>query len=75
MCSNSMASAHVIFEVNETKIKGGCQPGRKVVPHDSKRDLPQVKTTFLKYSTSRCVVEVGTIIQHVAEQISPRSTI
>ena len=27
------------FEVNETKIKGGCQSGRKVVPHDSKSDL------------------------------------
>ena len=28
------------FEVNHTKIKGGCQSGRKVVPHDSKSDLP-----------------------------------
>ena len=28
------------FEVNRTKIKGGCQSGRKVVPHDSKSDLP-----------------------------------
>ena len=28
------------FEVNQTKIKGGCQLGRKVVPHDSKSDLP-----------------------------------
>ena len=28
------------FEVNQTKIKGGCQSGRKVVPHDSKSDLP-----------------------------------
>ena len=26
------------FEVNETKIKGGCQSGRKVMPHDSKSD-------------------------------------
>ena len=33
-----MASAH--FEGNETKIKGGCQSGRKVVPNDSKSDLP-----------------------------------
>ena len=38
MCSNCMASAQVI--VNETKIKGGCQSGRKVVTHDSKSDLP-----------------------------------
>ena len=28
------------FEINHTKIKGGCQSGRKVVPHDSKSDLP-----------------------------------
>ena len=30
------------FEVNQTKIKGGCQSGRKVVTHDSKSDLPLV---------------------------------
>ena len=28
------------FEVNQTKIKGGSQSGRKVVTHDSKSDLP-----------------------------------
>ena len=28
------------FEKNRTKIKGGCQSGRKVVAHDSKSDLP-----------------------------------
>ena len=31
---------HVQFEVNRTKIKGGCQLGRKVVTHNSNRDLP-----------------------------------
>ena len=31
---------HKKFEVNRKKIKGGCQSGRKVVPHDSKSDLP-----------------------------------
>ena len=30
------------FEINRTKIKGGCQSGRKVVPHDSESDLPLV---------------------------------
>ena len=30
------------FEINRTKIKVGCQSGRKVVPHDSKSDLPLV---------------------------------
>ena len=28
------------FEVNQTQIKGGCQSGRKVVPHDPKSGLP-----------------------------------
>ena len=28
------------FEINHTKIKGGCQSGRKVVTHNSKSDLP-----------------------------------
>ena len=27
------------FEINQTKIKGGCQSGRKMVPHDSKSNL------------------------------------
>ena len=32
------------FEINQTKIKGGCQLGKKVVAHnfDSKSDLPLV---------------------------------
>ena len=51
MCSNSMAIAHVIFEVTQTKIKGGCQSGRKVVPHDSKSDLP--------LGGVQCVCEAG----------------
>ena len=31
---------HKKFEINPTKFKGGCQSGRKVVTHNSKRDLP-----------------------------------
>ena len=31
---------HEKFEINQTKIKGSCQSGRKVVTHDSKSDLP-----------------------------------
>ena len=31
---------HKKFEISGTKIKGGCQSGRKVVAHDSKSDLP-----------------------------------
>ena len=33
---------HRKFEINPTKIKGGCQSGTKVVIHDSKNDLPLV---------------------------------
>ena len=31
---------HKKFEINQTKIKGGGQSGRKVVSHNSNRDLP-----------------------------------
>ena len=31
---------HKKFEINQTKIKSGCQSGRKVVTHNSKSDLP-----------------------------------
>ena len=37
------------FEINRTKIKGGCQSGRKVVPYDSKSDLP-LQHFILRYS-------------------------
>ena len=39
------------FEVNQTKIKGSCQSGRKVVTHDSKSDLPlgDTQIMFFKY--------------------------
>ena len=58
MCSNSKATCDL--EVNQTKIKGGCQSGRKVVTHNSKSDLPLgqinniVKKTlaFLKKKTT-----------------------
>ena len=35
---------HKKFEINLTKIKGGCQSGRKVVAHNFKSDLPLVGT-------------------------------
>ena len=31
---------HKKFEINRTKIKGGCQSGRKVVTNNSNSDLP-----------------------------------
>ena len=35
-----------MFEINRTKIKGGCQSGRKVVLLDSKSDLPLLRWTL-----------------------------
>ena len=43
---------HKKFEINWTKIKGGCQSGRKVVPHNSKSDLPLVDTLKLTINSS-----------------------
>ena len=37
------------FEVNQTKIKGGCQSGRKVVPNDSKSDFPLALAILLEH--------------------------
>ena len=33
---------HKKSKINQKKIKGGCQSGKKVVTHDSKSDLPLV---------------------------------
>ena len=39
---------HKKFEINQTKIKGGCQLGRTVVTHNFKSDLPLAKTIIHK---------------------------
>ena len=33
---------HKKFKINQTKIKGSCQSGGKVVAHNSKSDLPLI---------------------------------
>ena len=38
---------HKKFEVNQTKIKGGSQSGRKVVAHNSKSDLPLAHSSIV----------------------------
>ena len=38
----ALVHMHKKFEINQTNIKGGCQLERKVVPHDSKSDLPTI---------------------------------
>ena len=35
-----------IIEINQIKIKGGCQSGRKVVTHNAKSDLPLIVSDF-----------------------------
>ena len=42
MSTNHTIHMHKRFEINHTKIKGGCQLGRKVLAHDSTSDLPLV---------------------------------
>ena len=37
---------HKKFEINRTKIKGGCQLARKVVTYNSKSDLPLLNQVF-----------------------------
>ena len=45
------------FEANQTKIKGSCQSGRKVITHDSMSDLPladpkNIPTLFAHFFSS-----------------------
>ena len=40
------------FIINQTKIKVGCQSGRKVEPHDSKSDLPLTSLFWILYTNS-----------------------
>ena len=61
---------HKKFEVNQTKIKCGCQSERKVVSHDSKSDLPLesnhfkipkvqlLRSTFFVLSQTSCACAV-----------------
>ena len=43
---------HKKFEINQTKIKGGCQSRRKVVTHDPKSGLPLNIVSQFSYSIS-----------------------
>ena len=47
---------HKKFEINQTKIKGGCQSGRKVVTRDSKSDLPLVAKSVATAMVVQCTV-------------------
>ena len=72
---------HEKFEINGTKIKGGCQQGRKVVTHNSKSDLPlsrallqlncsQVKSYVMKGEIRKKIrrfVKHGVVYLHVMD--------
>ena len=73
-----MSTIHTIrahaqeFEINWTKIKGGCQSGRKVVTHSSKSNLPLnvllIMAQFL--GKARCYSCNGTLcLQPTQDQI------
>ena len=40
MCSNSMASAHVIFKQIGQRLRGAVSWEEKLYPHNSESDLP-----------------------------------
>ena len=57
------------FEINWTKIKGGCQSVRKVVPHNSKNDLPLSTCEFTKVFEKKrkviiCDISLGDEIKY-----------
>ena len=61
--STKLEHMHKKFEINQTKIKGSCQTGRKVVPHDSKRNLPLLRFSTVSYKKKlrvcRLLVAIG----------------
>ena len=53
---------HKKFEINRTKIKGGCQSGKKVVTHDSKSDLHLAQ---LKIKLCTLEEDIGTLVPQI----------
>ena len=79
---------HKKFEINRTKIKGGCQSGRKVVTHNFKSALPLInisRSSFQKTKTKfKCSFSMapshssanhGTVCKptNIAADLFPRS--
>ena len=56
---------HKELEINQIKIKCGCQSGRKVVTHNSKSDLP------LDSSKVLCLAPVDAHVPHNAGILYP----
>ena len=45
--SKKLEHMHKKFEISQTKIKGNCQSGRKVVTHNANSDLPLIHGNIL----------------------------
>ena len=56
---------HKKFEINGTKIKGGCQLRRKVVTHNSKSDLPLVEKSTVYPTGVTSLVIISLLEQSV----------
>ena len=70
---------HKKFEINQTKIKGGCQSGRKMVTHNSKSGLPIVTVIFLqkivvKVKRSGQIIDVTSLWEMEGGAVSVSST-
>ena len=50
---------HKKFEINWTKIKGGCKSGRKVVTYNSKSDLPLVCSVCLSVIQNNSTMQLS----------------
>ena len=62
---------HKKFEVNRTKIKGGCQSCRKVVAHDSRSDLPLDVYQILANNTPGLLFGTGYLLK-INKRACPR---
>ena len=61
---------HKKFDINRTKIKGGCQSGRKVVTHNSKSDLgTSINMNLLKFSKGESEKKNDPVQQKHGEQL------
>ena len=62
---------HKKFEINQIKIKGGCQPGKKVVPHNSKSDFP---LAFFKSTLRKLVHNFAVLSYHTRNKLAKEIT-
>ena len=53
---------HKKFEINRSKIKDGCQSGRKLVTHNSKSDLPLVEDLKIRQSLLTVLYSLPSLI-------------